>query len=73
MNHMRQVVSLKWPVLNEAMAQALDTFFAGLGGDQPFLYTIGGVQRQWTCEEFKWTRGAPHSYSATIREDFNLS
>jgi phage-related protein len=73
MNWIKRTITLKWDVLTEAQADALEAFFLGKGGDTPFLYTRrGDVARQYTCTDYERIHGSPNTFSATLVEDFRL-
>jgi hypothetical protein len=69
----RRVVSLRWDVLTEAQADAIENWILGKGGDTPFLYALrGDTARQWTCERISRTRGTPNTVGVELRESFAL-
>jgi len=72
LNHVRQVVALKWEFLSLAEAQEIETFLVGQGGYRPFLYTLNGEAqaRRWVCESWSVTDGHPSTVNATFREWF---
>lgn len=74
LNHIRDVVSLKWDVLTEAQADTIEAFIRTQGGDTPFLYALrGDVVRQWTCEKYTRTRGSPNTVTAEFRASFAIA
>jgi phage-related protein len=74
LNHQRRIVTLKWDILTAEMAKPMEDFFVEMGGDTAFLYALSDdTQRQWLCETYGRTRDKTGQFSATFREDFNLS
>lgn len=72
LNHIRQVISLKWDVLTQAEADTLENFMIGKGGYTPFYYTRrGGSVLKWTCKEWSRAHGSPNTFNCTLRESFN--
>ena len=75
LNHIRNVIALRWDGITLAQKTELDAFFVAHGGYLPFLYRpygfISGLK--WTCAEWGSTTSAPISYSATLRQSFNLT
>jgi phage-related protein len=73
LNHIRDVVSLRWDTLTPDQANTIETFLRDKGGDTPFLFTLADdVERQWKCKKYSRTRSNPATISAEFREDFSL-
>lgn len=72
LNHIRQVVALRWEFLTLAEAQEIEAFLVERGGYQPFLYALNGEAqaRRWICESWSMTDGHPSTVSATFKEWF---
>ncbi|MTH61206.1 phage tail protein [Paracoccus litorisediminis] len=75
LNHIRQVVTLKWETMSLAEARQIETFLIGQGGYIPFYYTLNGesTPRKWTCESWALTDGHPSKIQATFRENFTTA
>ena len=75
LNHIRQVVSLKWDGITLEQKHELDAFFEQHGGYIPFLYQPYGFTSafRWTCKQWGSTTGTPIGFTATLRQDFSLS
>lgn len=72
LRHIRRRVSLRWDTLTLDQARAIDGFLTAQGGYKPFLYTVRGesAPRQWTCESWSVTDGAPATARAELVESF---
>lgn len=72
MNHIRQVVSLKWGGLVDADAQAIIAFFTARGGHEPFYYQPFGLAAplKWTCKEWSMSASAPFTVTAKLEQSF---
>ncbi|MFG1230532.1 phage tail protein [Xanthobacter wiegelii] len=77
MNHIRDVVRLKWDWLLPAHADAIVGFFRNKGGDTAFLYkpVMFAAPVRWTCKEWSddTTDQGFRVVSATLRRDFNIA
>jgi len=75
LNHIRQVVTLKWDGLIEAEMISIRTFFEQQAGYKPFYYKPVGVAAplKWTCKEWSSSANAPWTFTAKLRQDFTLA
>lgn len=74
LNHIREVVSLRWDGLTLEQMTETRTFFEQHGGYMPFWYQPHGfaVPYRWTCREWSGTSGAPFTFAAKLRQSFSL-
>jgi phage-related protein len=73
LNHIRDVVNLRWDVLTPEQADTIEAFIVGKGGDTPFKYALrGDTTRQWTCKRYSRSRGSPNTMTAEFRENFSI-
>lgn len=72
MNHIRQVATLSWDVLNVAQADYIENWIVTHKGTDPFLWRLSDdpVVRKWTCKDYSRKRGTPNSITATFRQSF---
>ena len=74
LNHIRQVVTLRWDGLTSDQMQELRTFFEGRAGYRVFLYQPHGFTEplKWTCEEWNVQDGPPWRFTAQLVQTFTL-
>ncbi|MEP0260490.1 MAG: phage tail protein [Roseibium sp.] len=72
LNHIRQVITLRWDGLTPDQAAMIRDFLAERGGWQAFWYQPHGhaTRVKWTCEEWSSVSGAPWSFTAKLRQCF---
>jgi phage-related protein len=75
LNHIREIVALKWNGITLAQKTELDAFFRSHGGYKPFNYQVYGLPSvlKWTCMEWSSSSGAPFTYDAKLKQDFSLT
>jgi len=73
LNHIRQIVSLKWDGLTLDQMDQLRAFFEERGGYKSFWYQPYGFTTlmKWTCEEWSGVAGAPWTFTAKLTQSFN--
>lgn len=73
LNHIRQVVQLKWDGIDLPTMQSLRSFFEERGGYKPFYYTPYGFTgtMKWTCKEWSGVAGSPWTFTAKLKQSFN--
>ena len=75
-NHKRQVYNLRWDVLTDGQADAIEGFLESKGGYRSFLYQHPGepAPMQVTCEEWQREFAAANlcSFTAVFRQSFNM-
>ncbi len=75
-NHIRKVFSLRWDVLTQGQADAIEGFLEVKGGDTPFLYQHPNTPApvKVTCEEWNREDAAAGlcAFSAVFRQSFVL-
>ena len=75
-NHQRQVHNLRWDVLTEGQANAIESFLEAKGGYRAFLYLPHGASAPIavTCED--WNRefqaAGLSAFTAVFRQSFNV-
>ena len=74
LNHIREVVALRWDGLTLDQMIDIRGFFQDHGGYLPFWYQPFGlaVPYRWTCKEWSGTAGAPLTFTAKLRQSFSL-
>lgn len=76
LNHIKQVLNLRWDVLTAAQAAQITDFLEERGGDQPFFYTPPRTTTpvKFTCEDWQEAQNAAglSSLTATFKQCFNL-
>lgn len=74
LNHIRQIVSLKWDGIDLDTMQALRDFLAERGGYKAFWYQPHGHSApvKWTCNEWSGVAGVPWTFAAKLRQSFTL-
>lgn len=74
MNHIRKVYELRWDVLTQGQADAIEAFLEGKGGSTPFAYkhAYTAAPVKVTCKEWGRTDAGAGlcSFSATFRQSF---
>ncbi|HEV7251666.1 MAG TPA: phage tail protein [Mesorhizobium sp.] len=76
MNHLRQVATLNWELLEPAEKADLVAFLTARKGFETFTYTIPGeaTALNWTCKQWS-VQARPaslYSLTATFRQSFEL-
>jgi phage-related protein len=71
-NHIRQVIQLKWDGIDTTTMQSLRSFFEERGGYKAFYYTPYGFSTalKWTCEEWSGQADTPWSFTAKLKQSF---
>ncbi|PVA06108.1 phage tail protein [Thalassorhabdomicrobium marinisediminis] len=74
LNHIREVVALKWNGITPAQREELEAFFRAHGGYKAFLYQPYGFATpvRWTCKEWSSTTKTPQTFTAKLRQDFSF-
>lgn len=76
LNTIGRSLSLKWTLLTESQAYALDNFFIEHEGYKAFLWKAprDTVTRKWKCESWDnpWDTGTTDTFSATFTQVYDL-
>ncbi|MEH6647977.1 phage tail protein [Sulfitobacter sp.] len=72
LNHIRNMITLRWDGLAPEEMVTIRAFFEHLGGWQAFLYQPHGMPAplKWTCKEWSAVASAPRSFTAKLRHSF---
>ena len=72
LNHIRDVVSLRWDGVTEAQMREIEAFFRARGGHEPFWYQPYGFDAlvRWTCKDWSTSASAPWKVAATLTQSF---
>ena len=73
LNHIREVIALRWDGIDLDTTQALRICVEERGGYKPFYYKPYGfvTAMKWTCAEWSGVAGAPWTVAAKLRQSFN--
>lgn len=72
LNHIRQVLSLRWDGLTETQMAELKTFFEDRGGYRPFYFQPRGFTSplRWTCKEWSISDASPWRFEAKLEQNY---
>ena len=77
LNHIRKTFDLRWDVLTQGQADAIEAFLEAKGGTAAFLYRHPHTPAalKVTCEEWNRTDQAAGlcAFTAVFRQSFNLA